>query len=102
VGRLPRRPTAAMSVPLELWTVGPQLAAVWLAASGQDKIKPEKVALFAAVIRDGRWYPERHRDDPVKFYDGRLINGNHRLHAVVDCGMPAGLWVLGVPPEREE
>ena len=76
------------------------LATAWLSASGQDKVDPEKVALYSAAIAAGRWDADRSRVDPVKFWDERLINGNHRLRAVVACGEVVDLWVLGEPPER--
>ena len=91
----------SMSVPLKVYRVSVDLASAWLSTSRQEKIKPEKVALYSAAIVNGRWDTERHTNDPVKFWDGRLINGNHRLHAVIDCGESADMWVLGEPPKGD-
>ena len=90
-----------MSVPLERYRVSVDLATSWLSTSGQQKIKGEKVALYSAAMANGRWDAERHRADPVKFWDGRLINGNHRLHAVIEYGGAAEMWVLGEPPKGD-
>lgn len=89
-------------VPHELVTVTPDVASFWLTRSKQADVKEEKIETYRAAMQGGRWDPEKHRNDPVKFWDGRLINGNHRLHAIVACGLSVTLWVLGEPPEADD
>jgi hypothetical protein len=68
--------------------VGPELARQWIAHSAiaprRHTIHEDKVHQFAELMRTGRW-----TDTWVPIMldrDGNLVNGLHRLSAVVESG----------------
>lgn len=67
-------------------TVTPQLAKAWLESQNTRNrhISPTAVSRYANDMKEGRW---QFTGDPIQFdTDGVLINGQHRLQAVVDSG----------------
>lgn len=73
--------------------VTPAEAERWLATATQ-KVTPDRVAIYVKAMRDGRWEPERYPKRPITFSPkGRLVKGNHRVHAVVEHGEPVLMWV---------
>ena len=79
--------------------VTPEIAERWLATSRQKVVLHDKRDRFAAAILAGEWDPALHVRDPVKLYQGALINGNHRLRAVIAAGQPATMWVHALAEE---
>ena len=77
--------------------VTPDMAREWLARSRQSRLVRSRVRAFARAMRDGEWDPDRHFRQPIGISPGRLSNGNHRLHAVVEHGEPVLMWVKGEP-----
>lgn len=64
----------------------------------QRSIKTNKVKEFARDIKEGRWNEVIF--NPIKFTrDGELIDGQHRLAAIVDSGVP--IWI-GVQEDLTE
>jgi hypothetical protein len=88
-------------LPLRRMTVTPEQAAVWAATSKQARIRSEKVDRYRSAMNDGEWDPEQHRKFAVRFYEGRLINGNHRMHALAGADGPADMWVEGFLPGED-
>lgn len=86
-------------VEFQFVNVTPELAAKWLQAAGKNrKLKKSTVAAYAADIRNGAWLTT-HQGLAFNSND-RLIDGQHRLNAVVQarqsvtmlvsCGWPVG------------
>lgn len=68
-------------------TVDPTTAEQLLEGNnGNRRIAPGTVARYAAAMRNGDWMTS---SEPIVFSpSGRLLNGQHRLRAVVASGMP--------------
>lgn len=57
------------------------------------------IATYAAVMAAGQWN-EQNPEPLVQDSDGKWINGWHRLHAVIEAGMPIHFMVArGVHPD---
>lgn len=80
-----------MKVTLE--TITPQDAERLLQTNtGNRTIRKNRVALYAKQIINGQW---RATGEAIKFSKtGRLIDGQHRLHAIVAAGIPAQFLVI--------
>ena len=76
--------------------VTPKLAATWLSDNPQSRpLDEERVAEYAERMRSGEWN-ERVKGEslPIEHLDtGRLLNGQHRLAAVVRAGVAVRLRV---------
>ena len=60
--------------------------------SGQRVIKTPIVHKFARDMKEGRWNEEIC--DPIQFTgNGTLINGQHRLKAVIESGSSIWMWI---------
>lgn len=82
----------------ELIEVTPELARQWLAKNGANRsLRKQLVQTYANEMIGGRW---RITGEAVQFgTDGRLLNGQHRLNAVVMADTPVILLVVsGVDP----
>jgi hypothetical protein len=80
-------------------TIGPELAEEYLAANrGNRNIVQAHVAALARDIRNGQWM---FNAQPICFSrSGRLLNGQHRLSAVLEAGQPIEVLVMrGLPEE---
>lgn len=67
--------------------VTPEQAAKWLANNAEDNryMRPTRVAAYARDMRDGRW---KLTGEAIKIdVDGALIDGQHRLAAVVEANV---------------
>lgn len=83
-------------------TVDPATAARWLERNGANRtVRAGQVAKFAADMRAGRW---QLTGAAVQFAtDGRLLDGQHRLHAIVDAGVTVPLFVVrGLDPRAQD
>jgi two-component sensor histidine kinase len=81
-------PTAGLPAPsAAVARIGPQTAAAYLAASQAERtIVHAHVAALARDVAAGHW---RLNGQPICFaISGRLLNGRHRLMAVVAAGRP--------------
>ena len=69
-------------VKYETVNITPAMAEKWLAKNlGNRHVRESHVATLVRDIRDGNW---RQTGEAIKFdWDGRLIDGQHRLHAIV-------------------
>lgn len=85
----------------ELVTITPDLAAGWLDRNTNNRnVRPRKVSTYAAEILRGDWVVT---GEGVKFdWDGRLIDGQHRLMAVVEADAPVQMFVFhGLAPDAQ-
>lgn len=76
-----------IEVGLVLVTV--EMAVAWLATRSENQTKRyvrAKAVKWASIMKEGRWHTHGDAIDIDK--DGRLSNGQHRLSAVVLCGLP--------------
>lgn len=75
-------------------TITPELAKQMLERNYEKNrsIRQADVATYAADIKNDNWHPMRNQ--PIVFTkDGTLIDGQHRLHAVVLAGKSIKSWV---------
>jgi hypothetical protein len=95
---LARQGLPAAAVPAFQVRVTPELAAIWLTLNaGNRKPSRAKVLRFAAVIREGKWILN---GEAIKFSaSGRLLDGQSRLKAIIEAGVPADLEVRGGLPD---
>jgi hypothetical protein len=88
-----------MDNPFELVLITPQLAAEWLGMNVEinRSVRNAKVASIARDIKTGAW---RITHQAIAFdWDGKLIDGQHRLRAIVKSEIPTKVWVFrGLDP----
>lgn len=81
--------------------VTPEMATRWLERLGSNrKVVQHRVDSIASDIRSGRWILT---GDPIRFDEnGELIDGQHRLWAVLEAGLEIETYVVrGLPPEAK-
>lgn len=82
--------------------VTPSTASKWLDRNGGNRnVRPSRVARYAADMRAGRW---QQNGDTFKFdTTGRLIDGQHRCHAIIESGKSMTAFVVqGLPAEAAQ
>lgn len=82
--------------------IGPTEAAEMLRSKGHNRrLRPAVVMRFAGAIERGEW---ELNGEAVKFsQDGVLLDGQHRLHAVIRAGKPIKTIVLrGLDPSMQD
>lgn len=79
--------------------VTPEMAREWLEATNIDNriIRKKVVARYATMMRNGDWKPTHQG---VAFSARRLIDGQHRLSAIVASGKPQ--WVIVFTEQSDE
>lgn len=85
----------------ELVEVTPQIARNWLARNAINRsLRKQLVRTYANEMLAGRW---RVTGEAIQFgSDGRLLNGQHRLNAVVMADIPVTLLVVtGIDPDAQ-
>lgn len=89
-----RRAPAEEPVSYSVKQVGPDVAEAWLTSSaGNRRLRPRHVRNLASEMTAGTW--RAHGGSPIKIdRAGRLIDGHHRLSAVVLCGCSVPMHVL--------
>lgn len=91
-----------MPNPGEVVMVTPELAGEWLVHNTRNR-NPRKAAVsaYAADMLNGDW---RWTGDPIRFgQDRSILDGQHRLMAVVESGATLPFLVLtGLPVEAQE
>lgn len=95
------KPKAAKSkISHESVMVDPPLAKHWLAKLSEHQRRPSSwhVRHLVRIMRDGKWLPS---NDAICFdTGGYMINGQHRLLAIIETGMTLLFDVRrGLPPE---
>jgi hypothetical protein len=83
-------------------TVTPKMAEEWLTGNVDNRsLREPRVLQHSQVLQRGEW--ELTGDCIVFDEDGTLLNGQHRLTAVVVTGIPARFVILrGVPSKAQE
>lgn len=80
-------------------TVSVDMASLWLGKMAANRsCRQAVVNCYLADMKKGNWH---HQGDPIRFnVDGQLIDGQHRLRALILYGKPLEfLIVRGVPVE---
>ncbi len=74
-------------------TVTPEMARQWLTQNRFNRAqRPDLVADYVRQIREGRW---RRTHQGIAFSEnGTLIDGQHRLFAIVEAGIPVPMLVF--------
>lgn len=79
-------------------SVTPDLARTWLASNDVNRsLRPGRVEQYARAMTSGHWTVTN--DDICLSPEGRLLNGQHRLNAVIRAGIPVRLGVKYNVPE---
>ena len=84
---------------VEVEEITPDKASEYLSNNAHHrKVKQKKVDSYVKDLQEGTW---RLNGKTITFdANGRLLGGQHRLHAVVQSGMPlTTLVVRGLDPE---
>lgn len=88
-----------MSITYERITVTPALARKWLAQNAENnrRIKAVKIASYARDMASGQW--NENTGETIKFdVNDTLIDGQNRLHAVIEADTPIAFDVAhGLP-----
>lgn len=86
----------------EFVTVGPSLAREWLGRNeGNRNVKNIKIATYTRDIIADQWLIT---GESIKFdWNGRLIDGQNRLHAIIKAGRPVTILVVrGLDPRVQK
>lgn len=76
--------TAEKNIGMTVEMVTPEIAEKYLASSlGNRRIFRDHVVRFVRVIKEGLWDKEQGY---IKFGNGRLVDGHHRLRAIAESG----------------
>lgn len=81
--------------------VDPTIAARWLERNHVNRnIRAAKVATYARDMAAGNWH---NTGEPIKFAaDGRLLDGQHRLTAILSAGVTVPMFVVrGLVPDAQ-
>lgn len=87
---------------VELVTIAPELAAEWLSCNTHNRSIRQRVVLaYAADMKAGNW---QWNGESIKFAaDGTLLDGQHRLAAIVEAGVTIPMLVIrNLPNETQE
>lgn len=87
---------------ISVMEITPQLAEQWLANNTHNRhLSMRQVKRLADAMKRGEWILN---GEPVQFSaDGRVLNGQHRLHAVVESGVTIQSVVIrGLAPIAQE
>src|SRR5437868_14550451 len=79
--------TSEANLDLQVMTITPELAQEWLDRGGTNrKITRRRIDAMTAAIQRGEW---RLTGEAIKLDDeGRVRDGQNRLHAIVQAGIP--------------
>ncbi len=91
-----------VSIKVDTETISPDLARELLAANRHNRnLRPARVAQLVEVMRRGEWILN---GETIKIAaDGTLLDGQHRLQAVVDSGVTIETLVMrGMPLEAQD
>lgn len=90
------KPTAAVML------VTPELAQSWLSRNRRNRpLRKAQVAKYARSMARGAW---QITGEAIKFdNNGDIIDGQHRLHAVIEAGEPILIFVVrGLAPSAQD
>ena len=81
----------------EVIEVTPALAQEWLSSNdhGQRTVRKGTIETYASEMAKGNW---KLLPEMIIFNEeGKLVNGQHRLHAVIKANVPIRLWIASAP-----
>src|SRR5919202_4651022 len=86
-GLQPPSLTREPALNLEVMTITPELAQEWLDRGGVNrKLTRRRIDAMAAAIQRGEW---QLTGEAIKLdHEGRVRDGQNRLHAIVQAGIP--------------
>ena len=77
----------------EVLTITPEMALDMLCKNSSNrKIRQNRVRYYANQMREGKWHLTGQGITFAK--DGTLLDGQHRLHAIVECEIPQEMLVV--------
>lgn len=77
---------------MKLETITPKRASEMLTMNTSNRpLRTKRVTRLAGVITDGKW---KVNGDAIRFNGSVLVDGQHRLAACVESGLPIKTWVL--------
>lgn len=80
----------------ELVTINVQKASELLSKNFNNReLRPKNVAYFVDLIKSGEWQATKANCIQIDTA-GNLINGQHRLNAIVQCNAELPVWVFTV------
>ena len=82
--------------------LNPELAEKWLGHNvGNRNLRRQKVQQYARDMREGNWHTS---GQAIQFdWNGRLVDGQHRLEAVIESGVTIEVLVVkGLDPRARE
>lgn len=87
------RPAVEAKVQLELREITPELAATWLArAHPNRRLNARRILALVDALTSREW---RENGETIKFdEDGLLIDGQHRLQAIIQSGVNMKTYVM--------
>ena len=91
-----------MSITSEIKYVTPELAKLWLSENERNRnLNTRRVTELARAIANGEW---RMNGEAIKrAEDGTLLDGQHRLGAVIEADTPISMLVVqGLPNDTQE
>lgn len=100
VRQLPAAPTEGLST--EIVRVTPKMAEAWHGKQKRNRhVNLRLVIKYAQDMAAGNW---RMTGEAIKFaYDGQLIDGQHRLLAIMESGVTLPLMVIkGLHPDTQD
>lgn len=76
-----------------LMEVTPEMAEAWLGKNTNNRnVRDAKVQTYSKAIRDEAWMIT---GEGIKFdWNGRMIDGQHRLLSIIDTGIPVWMFVF--------
>lgn len=81
-----------MSAEMRLETITPEKASEWLKHNKSNRsLSSSNVAKLAAAITAGQW---RLNGESIKFNGVSLVDGQHRLNAIIRAGIPVKSYVV--------
>ncbi|WP_066212917.1 hypothetical protein [Arthrobacter woluwensis] len=90
-----------LGVVVEFVLVTAEIAELWLEQNLENRaVSPERVASYALDMTANNW---KFTGDPIKFdWDGRLIDGQHRLLAIIRSGCTVRMLIAkGINPTAQ-
>lgn len=82
-------------------TVTPAMAKQWLTKNTNNRnLRKKDIFNYARDMASGKWLMN---GEGIKFStDGQLLDGQHRLHALIQAGVPVPMLIVtGLPPETQ-
>lgn len=85
----PKKPSFQISVEV----ITPQKAEQYLYRNTHNrKLRPRRVEILSGAMKRGEW---KANGDSIRFdKNGRLVDGQHRLHAIIDSGVSVEMVVI--------